>query len=315
MKFNKALLVGIDKSALGKDYWRRLEKVIAKFAFLPKDSKEMQKQLADSDCLLVGFGIEVNKDHINGAPNLKYIGTLATAFGKVDTACARKKKIPVCNLAGYSTEAVAEFTIAAILEYLRKLQEGKLRGKAGNYSESGLQAAELKGKKFGVLGLGSIGNRVAELAQGFDSHVSYWSRHRKKEPEARGIKYEDANSLIATSDFISINLAETKGTEKFLSSKRINSLKKGAVVINTTPMELVDVDALITRLKKKDITFLFDHSDETNKEDMKKLSKYENCIIYPPIAYITNEAQVVKQEMFVANIENFLKGSPTNVVN
>lgn len=80
-------------------------------------------------------------------------------------------------------------------------------------------------------------------------------------------------------------------------------------------MELVDIDALVERLKKKDITFIFDHSDETNSTNMKRLSKHQNCIIYPPMAYVTDEARVVKQETFVGNIENFLKGKPRNVVN
>ena len=137
-----------------------------------------------------------------------------------------------------------------------------------------------------------------------------WNLWQKK-----GIKFQDADALIPQCDFISVNFAQTKDTEKFLNAKRINSLKKNAVVINTAPMELVDIDALLKRLAKNDITFMFDHSDETDPKDMKKLSKYPNCIIYPPMAYITDEARVIKQEMFVSNIENFLKGKPKNVVN
>ena len=315
MMFNKILFVGIDKSALGETYWTRIDKVVGKKIFLPKDHPEIQKQLKNIDCLLVNFGVPVTKNDLDHAPNLKYIGTLSTAFGKVDAEYARKKKIPVCNLAGYSTESVAEFTLAAVLEAVRSLEIGKQRGRAGKYDESGIRAWEIKNKVFGILGLGSIGRRVAELAQGFGADVRYWSRHHKKGAEAKGIKYQDADTLIPQCDFISINFAQTKDTKKFLNAKRINSLKKNAVVINTAPMELVDIDALVKRLAKKDIIFMFDHSDETGLEDLKKLSKHSNCIIYPPMAYITDEARIIKQEMFVANIENFLKGKPTNVVN
>lgn len=80
-------------------------------------------------------------------------------------------------------------------------------------------------------------------------------------------------------------------------------------------MELVDIDGLAQRLKKKDITFILDHSDEINGEDLKKISVFENCIIYPPMAYLTKEAVVNRREMFTSNIENFLKGKPTNKVN
>ena len=213
------------------------------------------------------------------------------------------------------TEAVAEFTVAAILEQIRSLEEGKTRGRKGNYSEEGIHAWELKGKKFGVLGLGSIGRRVAELVQGFGCDVRYYSRNRKHDAETKGINYHDADSLISESDFISINLAQTEKTENFLNTERINSIKANAVVINTAPMELVDIDALAKRLAKKDIIFIMDHADETDLQDMEKLRKHSNCIIYPPIAYITDEASVIKQKMFVDNIKNFLKGNPTNRVN
>ena len=315
MKFNKILLIGIDQSSLGDSYWGKIDKLTSKKVFVPRDSEDIKKELPDADCLLVNFGVPVTKDNIDRASKLKYIGTLSTAFGKVDANYARKKNIPVCNLAGYSTESVAEFTIAAVLEAIRGLETGKQRGRAGKYDESGIKAWELKNKVFGILGLGSIGRRVAELAQRFGADVRYWSKHRKKDAEKKKIKYQDADTLIPECDFISINFAQTKDTEKFLNAKRINSLKKNAVVINTAPMELVDVDALVKRLAKKDITFMFDHSDETDPKDMNKLSKYPNCIIYPPMAYITDEARIIKQEMFVSNIENFLQGKSKNVVN
>lgn len=315
MKFDKILLIGIDKSSLGDAYWKKIDKLSTKKVFVSKDSPDIKKELSDTDCLLVNFGVPVTEENINKAPKLKYIGTLSTAFGKVDTQYARKKNIPVCNLAGYSTESVAEFTIAAILEAIRGLETGKQRGRAGKYDEGGIRAWELKNKVFGILGLGSIGRRVAELAQGFGTDVRYWSKHRKKDTEKKGIKYQIADTLISEADFISINFAQTKETEKFLNTKRINSLKKNAVLINTAPMDLVDVDALVKRLAKNDITFMFDHSDETDPKDLKKLSKYPNCIIYPPMAYISDEARIIKQEMFVSNIENFLKGKPSNEVN
>ena len=315
MKFNKILLIGIDKSSLGESYWRKIDKLSSRKVFVSRDSADIKKELSDADCLLVNFGVPITKENINQAPKLKYIGTLSTAFGKIDVEYARNKNIPVCNLAGYSTESVAEFTIAAILEAIRGLETGKQRGRAEKYDESGIRAWEIKNKVFGILGLGSIGRRVAELAQGFGADVKYWSKHRKKDAEAKGIKYRDADTLIPQCDFVSINFAQAKETEKFLNAKRINNLKKNAVIINTAPMELVDIDALVKRLAENDVTFIFDHSDETDPKDMKKLSKYANCIIYPPMAYISDEARVIKQEMFVSNMENFLRGKPSNKVN
>ena len=311
MNFNKALLINIDQSALDAEYWNQLDQLASKRIHLPKDSEEIMKELADTDCLLVSFGMLVTKEMIDAAPHLKYIGILATAYGKVDINYAKEKGILVCNLGGYSTEAVAEFSIAAVLENIRQLEEGKRRGREGNYSEEGMQAKEIKGKVFGVIGLGNIGKRVAELASGFGADVRYWSRQKKEV----SFIYQDVDALIAEADFLSINLAQTWETEKFLSQQRFQSLKKGAVVICTVPMELVDIDGLEKRLKQNDIVFIMDHSDETSPEVMKRLISYKNCIIYPPIAFITVEARKERKDRFISNIRNFLNGSPTNIVN
>lgn len=316
MKFRKILVYNIDRlKNLDPQSWKKIESLGNRIVFVPKDDPRLKKELADSDCLLVAFGTNVVKEDIDSASQLKYIGVMATAFGKIDTAYAKKKKIIVSNLKGYSTESVAEFIFAAILEYGRDLEEGKIRGRSGNYSEAGISARELKDRVFGILGLGEIGQRVAEIALGFGADVRYWSRNRKKDYEKKGVTYEDLDELIAEADYLSVNLAQTKDTEGILNKTRFQKLKNESVVINTAPMELIDIDGLEQRLKKKDITFILDHSDEMLEGDLKKISKYRNCIIYPPIAYVSKEATDNKKRIFVENMEAFLKGKPQNVVN
>jgi phosphoglycerate dehydrogenase-like enzyme len=314
-KFQKILTIGIGEFALDSAYWQRIKALTEKIINLPKDSPEIKNELTDTDCLLIGFGIVVNKEIIDSAPNLKYIEVLATAYGKVDVNYAKSKGISVSNIPGYATEAVAEFVFGIILDRIREIERGKKQAREGNYSEAGFSAIEIKDKIFGILGLGRIGSRVAEIALGFGADVRYWNIDRRKEFEMKGVKYEEADDLIPKCDFLSLHFAQVKDTENFLNEERIQKIKKGAVVINTAPMELVDINALEKRLTDKDITFILDHSDEMSPENIKKLSKFENCIIYPPIAYITKEARIAKQEIFVGNIESFLKGSPTNQVN
>ena len=315
MKFKKALVINIPESGLDKEYWDRIDAVVEQRVHLPNDSPDLIEELKDTDCLLVNFGIDVTKEQIDAAPNLKYIGILAVAYHRVNVEYTKEKGIVVCNIAGYCTNSVAEFTIAVLLDSLRGIEEGKIRGRAGNYSEEGMSATEINGKIFAIFGLGTIGKRVAELGLGFGADVRYWSRTRKEDFEQKGIKYEDANTLLQEADFISLNLALTSETENFLNEENISKVKSDVVIINTAPMELVNMDALEKRLQKGDITFILDHSDEMSKEDLKRLSKYKNCIIYPPIAYISKEARVNKQNLFVGNVENFLKGAPTNIVN
>ena len=315
MKFRKTLIIGLTESSLDSKYWKVIDSMTEKKTYLPKDSPDIRKELADTDCLLLNFGIKIDKEDIDCAPKLKYIGLLATAYGKVNVEYAKSKGIIVCNIPGYSTEAVAEFVFAIILEHIRELERGKTQAREGNYSEAGFSAIEIKNKIFGILGLGRIGSRVAEIALGFGADVRYWSKNRKKELESRGIKYEELDILLPKCDFLSLHFAQVKDTENFFDEKKIQEIKKGAVVVNTAPMELIDINALEKRLKNEDMTFILDHSDEMTEESLRRLSKYKNCIIYPPIAYITKEARIKKQEIFVENIKNFLDGSPINSVN
>ncbi len=310
MKFKKAVLIKVSDTQFDEKYWAELDDLVEQKISLDRSDPKLITELKDCDCLLLGFQVPIGKEILDAAPNLKLINILATAYGTVDLAAAAERGIPVCNLGGYSTESVAEFTIAAILEHIRGLEIGKQRGRAKNYSEDGIAAREIKGAVFGVVGLGSIGKRVAELAGGFGADVRYWSRSKKDSP----FIYEDINTLLGHADFLSINLAQTKDTEKFFNAEKINNLKKGSVIANTAPMELIDIDALANRLKKQDMTFILDHSDEMTAEDLDKISLYENCIFYPPMAYITEEARNSKKQMFVGNIQSFLDGTPKNLV-
>ncbi len=316
VKFKKILMIGFAKSNLAQEYWDKINTITEELVTLSKDSLDISNHLSTADCLLVKLGATVSKETMDNAPNMKYIGMFGTGYGSIDTGHATSKGITVCNIAGYSTEAVAEFAFAIILEHIRDLERGKMQAREGNYSESSFfNVYEIKDKKFGVIGLGKIGSRIAEIALGFGGDISYWSRTRKEEYEAKGIKHQDIDNILVESDFLSLNLMLNKETEDFLNDERMQKIKSGAVVINLSPMELVDIDALANRLEKDDITFIIDHADEMTPGQLKKITKYKNCIIYPPIASTTKEATELKQEIFVGNIENFLKGAPTNKVN
>lgn len=309
-------MYGYDKNALGEKEWERLDRLANEKVLLPKDSSDFYKHLENSDCLLVRLGATVDNEMMDKAPKLKYIGMFGTGYGRIDTEYAAKKGITVCNIAGYCTEGVAELAIALILEHIRELERAKAQARNGDYSEATFQSYELKDKKFGVIGLGRIGGRIAEIAKsGFGADVSYWSRKRKKEMEKRGFKFQEINTLLKESDFISLNLAYVPETKLFMDETKISRIKPGAVFVALVQMELVDIDALEKRLKLNDMTFILDHSDELPSEQAKQLSQYKNCVMYPPVGYITKEATAAKLSMLVDTIENFLNGKPTNKVN
>ena len=125
----------------------------------------------------------------------------------------------------------------------------------------------------------------------------------------------DIDKLILESDFLSINLSLNKDTESFMNADRIAKIKPGTVFLNPSPNELIDFDALQKRLANGDIVYIADHTDEMSPELVKSLQTYKNCILYPPLAFATKEARMLKQEIFVGNIENFLKGKQINKIN
>lgn len=315
MRFKKILLLGYSGQGMEDEYRREMDSLTEKKIFIPADRVNFDHDLKQTDCLLVRLGAKVGREFIDKAPKLKYIGMLGTGVGGIDLKYAADKGITVCNIANYATEGVAEFTFGVILDYIRELEKAKVQARGGNYSESGFAGTEIKGKNFGVIGLGNIGLRTAELAIGFGAKVSYWSKHRKKQAENKGINFRKIEEVLKSSDIITLNISLNSESVGFLSRKLIQLIKKGALLVNPSPMELVDLEAIEEKLKAKEISFILDHSDEMTKEQLNKLKSIENCVIYPPIAYTTKEATALKKGIFINNLKNYLKGSPTNKVN
>lgn len=311
MKFKKAVLIKIADSHFDPKFWDKLNDLVESKVSLELDDPKLKDELKDCDCLFLGFQVPVGEVILDAAPNLKFINILATAYGTVDLEEAAKRNIPVCNLGGYSTESVAEFTIAAILHEIRDFEEGLKRARSGNYSFDGIRARELKNSNFGVIGLGNIGNRVAELAAGFGANISYWSRIEKKTP----FQYQELNELLSNCTYISVNVSESKETTGLLNEKNLPLIKSDSVLISTVPPPIINVDALAARLSKNDITYIFDHPDSMPKEELAKLSKFENCVVYPGIAFLSDEARIAKQEIFIGNIKGFLSDNVQNRVN
>lgn len=313
--FEKILFLNLTKEDFEQTLWKRLNKLSNKKVFLPTDSPRLLEELKSTDCLLINQGMIADQKMIEAAPALKYIGILASGYNRIDTSFAASKKVVVCNVPGYATEAVAEFVTGILLDQIRELERAKKQAREDNYSESTFNGIQIKDKVFGIIGLGRIGQRVTEIALGFGAKVVYWSRRRKKALEKKGAIYQSVKQVLKKSDFISTHLSFAKETLKFFNKKTISLLKPGAIFINTAPMELIDLKALENRLKKNDIIFVLDHSDEMMEKDINKLKRYKNCVIYPPIGFRTKEASDLKKEIFIGNLERFISGKAENKVN
>lgn len=305
--------MGFIGQELEESYWKELDALANKRVIT--DQETAITEHADADTVLVKLGAKFSKEQIDKFPNLKYIGMLGTGYGGIDSEYAASKGITVTNIADYATEGVAEFTFGILIEWCRGVSRALGMAWDGVYEDDEHPGIEIKGKKFGVIGLGNIGRRTAELAQAFGCDVSYWSRTHKEDAEAKGIKYQELDDLLANSDIITLNLALNSETEGIINADRIAKLKTNTIFINPSPMELVDFDALVGRLNKQEIVFMLDHSDEMTKEQLEVIKPLNTCKVYPAIAYLTREASQLKKRIYIDNIKNFLEGKPTNKVN
>jgi glycerate dehydrogenase len=312
MRLHKLLCLGFTGRELDDSYWDELDELAENRVLITSEAKITSN--TDADCLFVKLGAKVPKELIDQLPNLKYIGMLGTGYGGIDTAYSASKGITVTNIADYATEAVAEFTFGILIEWCRGVYRAIDMALNGVYEDDAHPGMEIKGKKFGVIGLGNIGLRTAQLAQAFGCEVSYWSRSRKQNAEEKGIKYQELDDLLESSDIITLNLALNSKTEGIINADRLKKIKHNAIFINPSPMELIDFEALVTRLKQNDMEFMLDHSDEMLEDHLKQLKTLESCKIYPAIAYSTREASQLKKRIYVDNVKNYLGGKTSNKV-
>ncbi len=313
--FSKAVLIDFKEADIPTDYFNRVKKLFKSLQFTSRDDSKLNSYLKDAEVIFAKIDSPIDKKIIDSAPKLKYIGVLSTAFDAIDAKYARSKGITVCNLGGYSTEAVSEFVFASLFDYVRDLERAKVQARKADFSIASFMGKDLRGRTLGVIGAGKIGSRIAEIGLGIGMNVIYSSREKKIDIEKRGAKKKNLEDLLSQSEFVALSLALNKETGGILNKKRVGMLKKGSVLISIAPPPLIDNEAVLARANKEDITFIFDHSDDIDLKLAKRFLKSKNCIVYPSIAFKTEEATTNRFETFASNIEKFTKGKPQNVVN
>jgi glycerate dehydrogenase len=313
--FTKALFIDFKEGDIEAKYFGRVKKLFKSTEFILRDNPKLTDSLKGTDVIFAKIFTKIDKEVIDAAPNLKFIGVLSTAFDAIDSKYARQKGVVVCNLGGYSTEAVSEFFFAALFEQVRELERAKQQARKEDYSFNKFMGLELKERTLGVVGAGKIGSRIAEIGLGIGMKVIYFARGNKPALDKRGAKRGELDEVLSQSDFISLNLILNKETEGMISKEKIGLLKKGCILISLAPPPLIDQKAMMEKAGRGDITFAFDHSDDISADLAKKFLGTKNCIVYPPTAFRTEEANIARWETFVSNIENFVAGKPQNVVN
>ncbi len=274
-------------------------------------------QFAD---IIITNKVVIDKEAINTARNLKLICVAATGYNNVDVLYAREKGIAVTNVAGYSTESVVQTTFGMLFYLLMHLRYYDDYVKSSNYSHSdifthiGRPFWEINGKRWGIIGLGTIGRRVAQVAESFGCDVIYYSTSGV-EREEKYPRYP-LDELLKTSDIVSIHAPLNEKTKNLITIKELGLMKKDAILLNLGRGGIVN---------EKDLAIALDSNmiggaglDVLEKEPINpdnpllKIKNKEKLLITPHIAWTSIEARKRLVSEIVENIRAFLNGVERN---
>ena len=287
----------------------------------PYNDTDIIKNIGDAQIVFTNK-TPINSSILKKTPNLKYIGVLATGFNVVDIEFAKKNNITVTNVPNYSSTAVAQFTLALLLEMCHHVGAHSTAVKNGDWSKNkdfsfwNYPLIELSGKTLGIIGFGKIGRATAKISQAFGLKIKVYNRTVYKEFENDTLKFVTFEELLKTSDIICLHCPLTKETENFINSSSIAKMKVGAMIINTSRGPLINETDLANALNEGKLSGAA--LDVISKEPMEKdnpLLNAKNCIVTPHIAWAPKEARTRLMQTTVENLEAFLNGKPINVVN
>lgn len=280
--------------------------------------EQTAERIKNADIVIINKTL-INKPEIDAASNLKMIALFATGYNNVDVAYAREKGIDVCNAGSYSTGAVAQQVFAYILAHASRVSDYNSDVKNGDWIRSRLfcffsrPTTELEGKTLGIFGFGAIGKRIADIGKAFGMRVIATNRSKK---EYDGVEFVDFDTLLAQSDYLSVNCPLNEGTAKLFNAEAFSKMKKGLYFINTARGGVLDEQALFNSLETEHLSGAA--IDVLTYEPMREdcpLFKAKNITITPHVAWAPIETRRRLLSIVSSNVQNFIEGHPTNIVN
>lgn len=258
--------------------------------------------------------VKIGKDVLNKSPKLKLICIAATGMNNIDLEAAKELNITVKNVSGYSTESVAQQTFSLIfglLNHIRYFDQYSKDDKG--YSQSPIftsfdrEFAEINGKTFGIVGLGTIGKRVANIAQFFGAKVIYYSTSGKNNQQE--FERVELDQLLSKSDIISIHAPLNNNTQNLFGTKEFQKMKPNAILVNTGRGGIVIEKELANALDKEYIAGaaldVFEQEPLSAENPLLKIQKPEKLILSPHIAWASIESRERLLKGILSNIREF----------
>jgi lactate dehydrogenase-like 2-hydroxyacid dehydrogenase len=303
-------LVVLDKVDFFDEQLEELKKLaenVTVYEDTAKTKMDVIKRVGSADAVITSW-TDLDIETIRAWPNVKYMGIWATGYSWIDVKAAIKQGITVTNVPGYAAEAVAELLFGQLISLLRNTEEADKRAREGKFDRAGLLGEELQGKTIGIIGLGRVGTRVAEIAKAFNMNVVYFSRTRKPEYEGDTIKYLELEQLLRVADIVTIH---TPGGAQTIGKKEIALLKNGAIVANLGVGGVIDEAALIEELQKGRLRAVMDNYEHHEiKTGFRKA--HGNTILTPEIGFYTKQAVKRLTQICINNAKSYLEDKTQN---
>ena len=301
--------------------WEKLESLGDCEIYDTTVPEQVVERSIDADIVIVNK-VRLPKSIIEKLPNLKYIGILATGYDVVDTAFAKTKGIPVCNIPSYGTASVAQTTFALILELCHHVQEHNDAVKRGDWTRSPnfcfwqRPLIELAGKTLGIVGFGRVGQNVADIGNAFGMKIVAHDRIESDQSHRCNFKWLKFEELLNESDIVSLHCPLFPETKGIIDSAAIGRMKKTAFLVNTSRGPLIVDDDLAAALNADQIAgAALDVLSVEPPPSSNPLLSAKNCLITPHISWATKEARTRLMDIAVDNVRTWLAGGVTNRVN
>ena len=299
--------------------WQGLEAMGEVTVYDRTKAEETVVRAAEAEIVLTNK-VVISREIIAQLPMLKYIGVLATGYNVVDIEAAHERGITVTNVPAYSTESVAQMVFAHLLTVTNRTEHYAIENRKGRWTENpdfcywDFPHMELAGKTFGIVGLGNIGRRVAEIATAFGMHVKAMT---SKSADALPANIEKATleDILSTSDVLSLHCPLTDTTRHLINRETLRQMKPTAILINTGRGPLVnDQDVADALAGGRLAAFCADVLTEEPPKADNPLLKESNAYFTPHIAWASTEARKRLIQVAVDNVCQFINGQPQNVV-
>lgn len=299
--------------------WEELEKLGEVTVYDRTAPSETVARAADAEILLTNK-VVISREVISLLPHLKYIGVLATGYNVVDIEAAHERDITVTNVPAYSTESVAQMVFAHLLTVTNRTEHYAVANRKGRWTENpdfcywDCPHIELAGKTFGIVGLGNIGLRVAQIALAFGMKVKVLTS-KPADALPHDIAKASLEELLQTADVLSLHCPLTEQTRLLINEETLKLMKSTAILINTGRGPLVDDRAVAKALADGHLAaFCADVLTEEPPKADNPLLKQPNAFITPHIAWATLEARLRLLQVATDNVKAFLNGHPIHVV-